>query len=225
MAWGSRSGVLDDREPERGAAGRRLDHERHAELVGDPDRGGGAHLAEGLLRQRDVGGDVEARPGVQALRDRLVPRDRRREHVGTGVGQVEELEQGLDRAVLTGRAVQGEERDVERPVVRCRTRSASTSRRVTSCPRSAGRRRPGPERSDTSRSREMPPDRTATCVTGLAPSMSAAEPGTGAALLLAWDLGGREVAVDRLRTSSSSSCSSSPSRATPSRMRSGGGNE
>ena len=50
------------------------------------------------------------------LHDRLVHADRRGEHAGADVGQVGQLEQPLDGAVLAVRAVQDREDDVERRV-------------------------------------------------------------------------------------------------------------
>ena len=48
----------------------------------------------------------------QLLEDDLVHAHGRREHTGADVGDVETLEQSLDRAVLTERAVQDREHDV-----------------------------------------------------------------------------------------------------------------
>ena len=74
-------------------------------------RGGLERDDDPVLGDRDAGGCGDA------LRLLLVHGERRGEHAGMRVGDVEDLQQALDRAVLAEGAVQGVEDDV-RPELR-----------------------------------------------------------------------------------------------------------
>ena len=126
-------------------------------------RGQPSALDHHALRRR------AGRRGEDVARHRLVHGERRGEHAGMGVGHGQHFEHALDAAVLAVAAVQGVEHHVRaapaagagnRPATR---RSRFTSYSMTSWPPS---RRPSaqalPLTSETSRSGDQPPIRTAT---------------------------------------------------------------
>ena len=85
---------------------RRLDDQRQAELVG--------HRAQPFAdllgaRQRDVARRRQALGDPDALGHHLVHRDRRGHHARAGVGDAQQLERALHRAVLAVAAVQRDE--------------------------------------------------------------------------------------------------------------------
>ena len=115
--------------------------------------------------------------GEEPLQGQLVHADRRGEHVGADVGDVEPLQQPLDAAVLAEGAVQGREDGVgaEQPGARRPARprppawlQPPSRAIVTSTTSWPAARRPrataAPERSETSCSEERPPLRTATLI-------------------------------------------------------------
>ena len=99
--------------PERGALLGGLDRHGVAadRLAHQIERTGGAHLLDRLGREGHPRRRRNALGEEEPLREVLVPREHAREHARAGVGDLEELEQLLDHAVLAELAVQ---RDVDR---------------------------------------------------------------------------------------------------------------
>ena len=153
--------------------------------------------------------------GEEPLQGQLVHADRRGEHVGADVGDVEPLQQPLDAAVLAEGAVQGREDGVGAEQA-ARRGSASTAAPSPSPARRRGRSSPrpprgrrlaaraateAPERSETSCSEERPPERTATLTVLLllrAIGAAARLPTTIVTSVARFELGaGRRELVDR----------------------------
>ena len=157
--------VADDLRAERRAALVGLEHERQTEPVDHRvEHGLRAERPERGVRQRDPVGGVEARPRELGLGSRLVPRPAACARRGADERDPEQLQHRLHRTVLALSAVQ-RDRDRIGRIGRAGVRRARRRRptRATSMPiprRAAASRRP--DRSDTSRSCEMPPASTAT---------------------------------------------------------------
>ena len=111
--------------PDRRAQPRGLDPAREAEAALDPRDGVGS----GPPRSADVARPAAARAGAMSVLEHdLVHAHRAGQHARADVGDVEQLEQALDRAVLAERPVQDREDDVgaEQPAAR---RAARAPRR------------------------------------------------------------------------------------------------
>ena len=104
-----RSGVGHLADADAGAEAGRLDED------GIPERGGDVRVGRspiGFGEDQEVAGDIDPLATQDHLADVLVHRRGRAEHARADVRDGEHLEQALDRAVLTERAVQRREDDI-----------------------------------------------------------------------------------------------------------------
>ena len=151
-------GALHLGHAERRALVRRLDDERQPEPR--------ATAAKSAPRRQQL---VARRRQPAACHTSLVRHlsiaSAEREHAAAGVGDAEQLERALDRAVLAAAAVQRDEARASKRSrdQRRRARARADRRRARRRPLRAAPRAPSPPLfSDTSRSAELPPSSTAT---------------------------------------------------------------
>src|SRR2546426_196028 len=105
--------VADLADPDGRAEIRRLDEAGEAEGVRDPARDALGRPPPFVAGHHEVLDDGQAVGLEHRLHRRLVHPDRGGEHARADVGQVGELEEALDRAVLPVRAVEHDDDDVE----------------------------------------------------------------------------------------------------------------
>src|SRR5256712_848188 len=105
--------VADLADPDRRAEIRRLDEAGEAEGLRDPARDALGRPPPFVTGHHEVLDDGQAVGLEHRLHRRLVHPDRGGEHARADVGQVGELEDALDRAVLAVRAVEHDDDDVE----------------------------------------------------------------------------------------------------------------
>src|SRR6185437_331070 len=96
-----------------GAQIRGLHEHREREFFGDGFHGPGGWVSAAIAIENDPIDDGQAFFAADALHHVLVHRNGGREHVAADVGKVGELEETLDRAVFTERAMEDGEYDID----------------------------------------------------------------------------------------------------------------